>query len=293
MSDRKERGRDGRNDALRRDPRPLTPNHVNLEGLSFAYPGGGGALRAINLGVGKGGRLALVGPNGAGKTTLLRLMAGQVAPLAGRVTVAGLEPATANRRDLARKVAVVSAQALVGFPYTVEEVILMGRSPHVDGFRLENDRDLAVARAAMEAMDAAHLAARVFDSLSSGEKQRVAVARALAQEPEVLLLDEPGAFLDIRHQVDLYDLLSDKARAEQLTVVSVLHDLNLAALYFDRVAMVAGGTIYAQGDADEVITYANVRAVFETDVYVDRNHLTGKLNVLPLPAYVLRQQGSN
>ncbi len=145
----------------------------------------------------------------------------------------------------------------------------------------------------MAAMDTAHLAGRVFDSLSSGEKQRVAVARALAQEPEVLLLDEPGAFLDIRHQVDLYDLLSEKARAEHLTVVSVLHDLNLAALYFDTVAMVAGGTIYAQGPADDVVTYANVRAVFETDVYVDRNDLTGKLNVLPLPASVLRQQETN
>jgi iron complex transport system ATP-binding protein len=119
------------------------------------------------------------------------------------------------------------------------------------------------------------------------------VARALAQEPEVLLLDEPAAFLDIRHQVDLYDLLSEKARSESLTVISVLHDLNLAALYFDAVAMVAGGGIFAQGPADEVITYANVRAVFETDVYVDRNDLTGKLNVLPLPAEVLRKQDAN
>ncbi len=276
-----------------RPGRPLDGPHASLERVCFGYADGGGVLENIDLAIGRGGRLALVGPNGAGKTTLLRLFAGQVRPRSGRVAVAGMDPGRAPKRDLARRVAVVTAQAMVGFPYSVEEVVLMGRAPHVDGFRLENDHDLEVAHRAMAAMDAAHLASRVFDSLSSGEKQRVAVARALAQEPEVLLLDEPAAFLDIRHQVDLYDLLSEKARSESLTVISVLHDLNLAALYFDAVAMVAGGGIFAQGPADEVITYANVRAVVETDVYVDRNDLTGKLNVLPLPAEVLRKQDAN
>jgi iron complex transport system ATP-binding protein len=266
---------------------------ASLLGVAFAYPDGGGALEGIDLEVRTGGRLALVGPNGAGKTTVLRLLAGQIAPSRGTVRIENLNPATADRRELAKRVAVVSAQALVGFPYSVEEVVLMGRAPHVDGFRLESGRDLEVAEQSMAAMDVSQLAHRVFDSLSSGEKQRVAVARALAQEPKVLLLDEPGAFLDIRHQVDLYDLLSERAKTEGLTVISVLHDLNLAALYFDTVAMVAGGTIYAQGAADDVITYANVRAVFETDVYVDRNDLTGKLNVLPLPASVLRKQDAN
>lgn len=246
-------------------------------------PGEGLRLEGIRLDVASGSSLALVGPNGSGKTTLLRLAAGELVASSGRIETCGLDPARAPRRELARRVAVVAAHASVGFGYTVEEVVLMGRAPWLDGYALETAEDLEVASSAMQAMDVAHLAHRVFDSLSSGEKQRAAVARALAQQPELVLLDEPGAFLDIKHQVELYDVLLERSRAMGLTVVSVLHDLNLAALYFAEVAMLHGGRIFAHGAPDDVITYANVRAVFETDVYVDRNHLTGHLNVLPLP----------
>lgn len=240
-------------------------------------------LQDISLAVPAGGSLALVGPNGSGKTTLLRLAAGELSAGAGRVEVCGLDPARAPRRDLARRVAVVAAHATVGFGYTVEEVVLMGRAPWLEGYRLESADDVGIAEDAMRAMDVAHLAHRVFDSLSSGEKQRAAVARALAQQPELVLLDEPGAFLDIKHQVELYDVLLERSRDTGLTVVSVLHDLNLAALYFAEVAMLHDGRVFAHGAPDDVITYSNVRTVFETDVYVDRNHLTGHLNVLPLP----------
>lgn len=261
-----------------------SPLAVEFNDVAFSYgESSGGRLEGVSFGLETGSRLAVVGPNGAGKTTLLRLLMGSLSPNAGRVRILGMDPAVTDRGVLARRVAVVAAQAVVDFPFSVEEVVLMGRAPHAAGFGLESDADLEVAHTAMAAMEVEHLCDRVFESLSSGEKQRVAVARALAQSPEVLLLDEPGAFLDIKHQVALYDLLSEKVQEEGVTVVSVLHDLNLAALFFDRVAMVARGTVYAEGPADEVITYANVRAVFETDVYVDRNHLTGKLNVLPLP----------
>jgi iron complex transport system ATP-binding protein len=145
----------------------------------------------------------------------------------------------------------------------------------------------------MDALDVTHLAGRVFDSLSSGERQRASVARALAQQPELVLLDEPAAFLDIKHQVELYDVLLSRSRTTGMTVVSVLHDLNLAALYFDEVAMIGGGRIFVQGAPDDVITYANVRAVFDTDVYVDRNHLTGHLNVLPLPRGLVAREASS
>ena len=197
--------------------------------------------------------------------------------------VCGCDPTGAEQRELARRVAVVGPQSLIGFPYSVEEVVLMGRAPHVDGFRLESDHDLEVAHAAMAAMEVEAMAERDFDSLSSGEKQRVAVARALAQEPEVLLLDEPGAFLDIKHQTLLYDHLTRLAAERAIAEVCVLHDLNLAALFFDKVVMLAAGRVYAAGAPDEVITYANLRAVFDTDVYVSLNDLTGHLNVLPLP----------
>lgn len=258
---------------------------LRYDGVGFSHSAEKAGLRleGIDLAVGAGGSLAIVGPNGSGKTTLLRLAAGELAPKTGRIEICGLDPTRSPRRELARRVAVVAAHAEVGFGYTVEEVVLMGRAPWLEGYGLESDEDVEIAREAMHALDVAHLATRVFDSLSSGEKQRAAVARALAQRPELVLLDEPGAFLDIKHQVELYDVLFARSREAGLTVVSVLHDLNLAALYFGEVAMIHAGRVFAHGRPDDVITYANVREVFETDVYVDRNHLTGHLNVLPLP----------
>src|SRR6185369_5145556 len=129
----------------------------------------------------------------------------------------------------------------VGFGYTVEEVVLMGRAPWLEGYHLESAEDVAIAHDAMAALDVGHLAGRIFDSLSSGERQRAAVARALAQQPELVLLDEPGAFLDIKHQVELYDVLLERSSQAGLTIVSVLHDLNLAAMYFEDVALLHQG----------------------------------------------------
>lgn len=257
---------------------------LRFEAVDFSHgPSSQLRLEGIDLAVEAGGSLALVGPNGSGKTTLLRLAAGELLPARGRIEVCGLEPSTSPRRDMARRVAVVAAHVTVGFGYTVEEVVLMGRAPWLEGYSLESAEDLEIAHEAMRCLDVGHLADRVFDSLSSGERQRAAVARALAQQPDLVLLDEPGAFLDIKHQVELYDVLLERSRDAGLTVVSVLHDLNLAALYFAQVAMLHEGRIFARGRPDDVITYANVRTVFDTDVYVDRNDLTGHLNVLPLP----------
>jgi len=256
---------------------------ISLEGVSYRYADGGGGLENVSLEVGVGRMVAVVGPNGSGKTTLLRLLSGSIMPQRGIIRVCGQEPARAGRASLARKVAVVGPQSQLGFPYTVVEVVLMGRAPHLEGFRLESEKDLAAARAAMEATNVLSLAERPFDTLSSGERQRVSIARALAQEPQLLLLDEPAAFLDIKQASALYELLEDRNRDTGLTVVSVLHDLNLASHYFDEVAMFAGGRLRAIGCPEDVMTYAAIREVFDTDVYVDLNDLTGKLNILPLP----------
>jgi iron complex transport system ATP-binding protein len=257
---------------------------VELRGVEFSYPGAKLRIEALDLSVARGETLAIVGPNGSGKTTLLRLIAGLLRPRTGTVRVCAMDPVAAQRRALARRVAVVGPQTPLGFGYTVLEVVLMGRAPHVDGFRLESESDLEAARRAMAATGVAELAERIYDTLSSGERQRAAVARALAQEPELLLLDEPGAFLDIKHQTALYELLLDLNENDGLTVVSVLHDLNLASLYFERVAMLDRGRLHAIGTPEEVITYSAIRKVFDTDVYVDLNDLTGSLNVLPLPS---------
>ena len=257
---------------------------VSLNGVAFQYGDSGIGLDAIDLQVAAGDMLAVVGPNGSGKTTLLRLISGMLAAQTGSISVCGMDPARSNRKDLARRVAVVGQQSELGFPFAVIEVVLMGRAPHVEGFRLESTADVEAAERAMRATQVLDLASRPFDTLSSGERQRVAVARALAQEPQLILLDEPAAFLDIKQQTLLYDLLSDLNATRGLTVVSVLHDLNLASLYFGQVAMMKQGRFHAVGTPEEVITYKSIRDVFDTDVYVDLNSLTGKLNVLPLRA---------
>jgi iron complex transport system ATP-binding protein len=256
---------------------------VDLRGVGYRHPGSDTGLHDIDLAVANGSMTAIVGPNGSGKTTLLRLLAGLLIPAEGELNVCGEPPALAVRREFARQVAVVGTQSLLGFPYSVLEVVLMGRAPHVEGFHLESDADLEAAAEAMEATDVVALSGRIFDTLSSGERQRVAVARALAQEPRLILLDEPAAFLDIKQQTVLYDLLAGLNEQREMTVVSVLHDLNFASLYFDQVVLLNRGRVHAAGAPEDVITYASVREVFETDVYVSMNDLTGKLNVLPLP----------
>ena len=256
---------------------------IDVQGLEFSYGPGQHRLSGIDLQLPAGGRLAVVGANGSGKTTLLRLLSGRLRPAAGRIRVAGQCPHQAPLRGWARRVGVVGVQDLLGFPYTVEEVVLMGRAPHVEGFRLESTHDLEVAHGAMRAMHVLELAGRIFDTLSSGEKQRVAVARALAQEPELLLLDEPGAFLDIKHQVLLYDLLAVRSRERGVTVVSVLHDLNLAALYFETVMLLSAGRVLACGPPQQVFSEENLCRAFDTQVQVRRDSSDGRLTILPLP----------
>jgi iron complex transport system ATP-binding protein len=225
--------------------------------------------------------LGILGPNGSGKSTALRLMSGVLHPHTGSVLWYGCPLARVPRLELARRLAVVPQDTAIEFPFSVTEVVLMGRAPHLSGFAFEGDRDIRVAEAAMERTGTRHLAHRSIHELSGGERQRVILARALAQEPQVLLLDEPGAFLDIRHVVEIYDLLRD-LQAQGVTIATVLHDLNLAALYCDRVMLLKAGQLVHLGAPKEVITYATVTEVYETEVYVDTNDITGAVNVLPL-----------
>jgi iron complex transport system ATP-binding protein len=226
--------------------------------------------------------LAVVGPNGSGKSTLLRVASGVLAPLAGRVLVAGHDVQRYSRRELARLTAVVPQDTLVEFPFSVEELVLMGRAPHLGRFGFPGARDLSIAREAMLRVGVEHLARRALPELSGGERQRVIIARALVQEPRILLLDEPTAHLDIRHQVEIYDLMAELNAERGLTIVSVLHDLNLAAMYFPRVALLSDGRLYGVGATAEVLTYSTIRSVYGTEVYVAQNDVTGTINILPL-----------
>jgi iron complex transport system ATP-binding protein len=258
----------------------LAPDPLEARTLRFSY-GENVVVDGVSFAVAAGEMLGILGPNGSGKSTLLRLLSGVLAPAAGSVSVHGHPLAGYSRRQLAQAIAVVPQETVIEFPFSVTEVVLMGRSPHLGGFAFEGDRDVEVARRAMERTGVLDLAHRSIHELSGGERQRVVLARALAQEASILLLDEPGAFLDIRHTVEIYDLLQDLQR-EGRSIVSVLHDLNLAALYCDRVALLKAGRLVRLGPPAEVITYAALTDVYETEVYVDTNDITGAVNVLPL-----------
>ncbi|HXG22863.1 MAG TPA: heme ABC transporter ATP-binding protein [Methylomirabilota bacterium] len=259
-----------------------------LDQVSFAY-GAVPAISGLCLSVEKGELFGLLGPNGSGKSTIIRLLSGVLSPHQGRVRFAGRELASYRRQELARRIAVVPQDTHIELPFSVLEVVLMGRSPHHQGFGFENEADLALAYKAMELTEVRELADRAIHELSGGERQRAMVARALAQSPQLLLLDEPTAFLDIKHQVEVYDLVKRLSRQDGLTVVSVLHDLNLAALYCDRLALLKAGRVFCSGTPEETLTYVNIKAVYETEVYIGLNDITGKVHILPLDADTRRR----
>jgi iron complex transport system ATP-binding protein len=254
---------------------------LDLEGVSFAYDSQP-VLSSVDLAVESGRFFGLLGPNGSGKTTLLQLLSGAIRADSGAVKVMGRDVVAWDRRELARLVAVVPQRFDLAFPFTVQEVVLLGRVPHRGPLALDRADDLKVAREAMDAVEVSHLASRRMHELSGGEFKRVVVAKALAQQPRILLLDEPAAHLDIRHQVSLYELIEDIRRRTGFTVVSAMHDLNLAAAYCDRVALLSQKRIARAGSVEEVMTYRNLRDVFGTEIYVGVNELTGHRLFTPM-----------
>jgi len=253
---------------------------IAARGVGFAYRHGHG-VEGFDLEVRRGEIVGLLGPNGAGKSTLLRLLSGVLGPYRGSIRLLGEELSGLTRLEVARRLAVVPQESPPDLPYTALETVLLGRHPHIEGLAFESDRDVEKALAALDALAARDLAERPLGELSAGERQRIAAARALAQETPLLLLDEPTSFLDLRFQVELFDLLRALA-GDGRAIVAVLHDLNLAAEYCDRVVLLRDGRTHAAGATAETLTYAHLTAVYETEIYVDLNDLTGSLVVTPL-----------
>jgi ABC-type cobalamin/Fe3+-siderophores transport system ATPase subunit len=239
-------------------------------------------LRRVSLEVNPGELLAIVGPNGAGKSTLLKLLGGTLEPWDGEVELLGRPLKSFDRRALARSLAIVGQENMVAFRFTVLEVVLMGRAPHLGAFSFEAPRDLEIAHAALERFELLRLARRHIQELSGGERKRVFLARALAQEPTVALLDEPTAFLDLRHVAEIFTRFRELCAERSMAVVATLHDLNAAALYADRVLLLKDGIAVGCGRPEEVLTAETLRRVYETDVYVGRNPATGAVAILPV-----------
>ena len=255
---------------------------ITVDSISFGYDPATPVVRDVSLTVRDGEFLTLVGPNGSGKTTLLRLLDRILTPQRGTIALGDVPMARLARAAIARRIAFVPQDNAVQFPFTAEDLVLMGRSPHTRGAAFENARDRSLAREMMSLTDVAHLAGQPVTHLSGGERQRVFIARALAQEPEILLLDEPNAHLDIAHQIDIFRLIRRLNTERRLTVVSVSHDLNLAAAFSDRIIMMVRGTVAATGPPGDVLTEARIHEVFGTPVIVD-THPTRRTPRVSLP----------
>jgi iron complex transport system ATP-binding protein len=253
-----------------------------LEGVSFAY-GERAILHDVSFALDPGCLLGLLGPNGSGKSTALRLAAGLLPPDAGRVLLGGQPMATLTRGAIARRVAMVPQTPLLPDAFTGWEVALAGRAPHLPRFGGVGAADEAIVRRALEMVDAASFADRRVNELSGGERQRLVLARALAQEPEILLLDEPTAHLDLRHQLALLDCVRGLAREARVAVLSVFHDVNLAAEYCDEIVLLRDGRVLAHGSPHAVLTTARISEVYDVTVPVICHPESGR-PVIVLPA---------
>ena len=258
--------------------------------LIFGY-GDTPVVRGVSIEVPANGVVGVIGPNGSGKTTLLRLLAGTRKPQRGSIHLDGVPLASLRRGEIARRMAVVPQETQLAFEYTVLEVVLMGRYPHLGAFEIEGPRDVELARTALTATGTLPFEQRLFSTLSGGEKQRVIIAAALAQisaetrsadEPAILLLDEPTAALDLKYQLETAALVRSLHGAHALSVVVATHDLNFAAALCQTLVMLKDGRVLAAGPVDDVLTPARIRDLYDVDAEVTRHARTGHLTVVPI-----------
>lgn len=238
-------------------------------------------LRGVDLRVERGELLAVIGPNGCGKTTLLRVISGVHAPERGDVLVDGEPLSATSANALARRIAVVAQGGALPERFTSFEVVLMGRTPHLRLLQSESARDIDVVRDAMERAGCWDLRARYAEELSGGERQRVVIARALAQQPELMLLDEPTSHLDMAHQVATFRLMRELCSEQHLAVVAVVHDLTLAAMFADRIALLSEGHIVADGTPEDVLSAPAIAQAYGVAVRVLRHPATGRPIIVP------------
>jgi len=245
---------------------------IDVQNLSHVY-GNLPVLNNITFAVNKGDFFIIIGPNGSGKTTLMKVLSGILKPQIGQLEIMGRSIENYARKTLAQTIAYVPQTIPVDFPFTVTEVVLMGRSPYLGMLGLEQEIDLEIAQQAITFTGIEHLAHRKLDQLSGGEQQRVFLARAVCQEPQIMLLDEPTASLDLAHQGKIMDLMEKLKKEKGVTIVMVSHDVNLAALYADRLLLLKEGKIVSFGLPGEVLTYQTLEEAYGCKLLVDESPL--------------------
>lgn len=252
-----------------------------LENVDFSY-GNSFRLEGISLSVEREDFIGIIGPNGSGKSTLIKLMAGYLRPSRGSVQLEGRSLGKWERKGVARKVAVVSQGVQTGFAFTVEEMVRLGRLPHMGPWSNEGPGDAAAVAQALAQTQLESYRTRLFSRLSGGEAQRVLMAQALAQEPEILLLDEPTTYMDMAFQQDMFTLMA-RLNQEGITVVAVLHDVNMASLYCKELVAIRQGRILAKGNPGAVITRENIKDIYGCTVDIGSHPVVGRPQITMLP----------
>lgn len=255
---------------------------VSAENLTYHY-GNHPVLKNLSFRISKGEFFIIIGPNGSGKTTLLKLISGIIAHSQGRLDIFGQSVPSYPRKSLAKILAFVPQNLPGEFPFTVAEVVLMGRSPYLGILGIESQKDLDISKQAMSFAGVEHLKDRKPDQLSGGERQRVFIARALCQDPRIILLDEPTASLDLAHQIRAMDMMEQLKKEKGLTVVMVSHDVNLAAMYGDSLLLLKDGEIVGMGTPNEVLTFEILEKAYGCTLLVNESPLGKFPQVTPVP----------
>lgn len=248
-------------------------------------------IKDISFSVSEGDFLGIIGPNGAGKTTLFRAVSNILPHWEGNILYKGKDVSKITPRDFAREVAVIPQILEIPFAFSVEEFVLMGRFPHVERFKALKEKDYKILEEVLKLTDTFAFCKRKMSELSGGERQRIILAQGFAQQPQLLLLDEPTAHLDIGHQVQVLDLLKKLNKEKNLTVIIVLHDLNLASDYCDRLILLKEGAVFKEGSPRHVLTYQNIEEVYKTVVVVKENDISSKPYILLVSEEEKRKKG--
>ncbi|SCY94672.1 heme ABC transporter ATP-binding protein [Alkaliphilus peptidifermentans] len=226
--------------------------------------------------------VTIIGPNGSGKSTLLKLLAANLEPEKGTIILNDNELNDYSTKSLAKEMAVVPQETNISYDFTVYDIVLMGRNPHIKRFKKESPQDLSIVKEAMEATNTWYLRDRNINEISGGERQRVIIAKAIAQEPKVILLDEPTSSLDIHHQIEVLDLLKTLNKEKGVTIVAVLHDMNLAARYSGEIILMHKGNLITMGKTEAVMTVEILQQAYEMEMVIERNSYTGCLQIHPI-----------
>ncbi len=260
---------------------------VNANQLNFTYEAQP-VLRDVSFAVPMGNFFIIIGPNGSGKTTLIKAIAGTLRAQSGQLQILGKPIRNFSHRTLAKHIALVPQMVPLEFPFRVMEFVLMGRAPHLGILGLEQSGDIEIARQAMVFTGVEHLAGRQMYRLSGGERQCVLIARAICQEPQIILLDEPTASLDLAHQVQVMDLMEKFKEEKGVTIIMVSHDINLAAIYGDQLLLLKEGQIVKLGRPDEVLNFQNLEQAYGCKLLVDKSPLGESPRVTLVPRKFLK-----